>query len=193
MEIIKLNQKLSVSIVIPNYNGELILSKNLPVVIRASKNPKNHIIEIIIVDDKSTDNSVNFIKSNFPQIKLIKHTANRGFSCAVNTGVRMAKGNLIALLNTDVTPEENFLESVFKHFERPEIFAVSFHEQNYSWAKGVFKDGFIGHEPGETGNKEHISFWVSGGSGIFRRDYWIKLGGMDEKVFSPFKIGRAHV
>jgi len=91
MEIIKLNQKLSVSIVIPNYNGELILSKNLPVVIRASKNPKNHIIEIIIVDDKSTDNSVNFIKSNFPQIKLIKHTANRGFYCAVNTGVRMAK------------------------------------------------------------------------------------------------------
>ncbi|MFC1625069.1 glycosyltransferase family 2 protein, partial [Patescibacteria group bacterium] len=118
--------------------------------------------------------------------RLIKHKKNRGFSCSVNTGVRMSKGNLVVLLNSDVIPEKNFLENTFSHFEDDNVFAVSFHEKGYSWAKGEFKDGFIGHSMGKATKKEHITFWVSGGSGIFRRDLWHKFGGMDEKLLSPF-------
>ena len=49
------------SIVIPNYNGKELLEKNLPAVINAFENKKNNIIEVIIVDDGSSDDSVNFI------------------------------------------------------------------------------------------------------------------------------------
>jgi GT2 family glycosyltransferase len=182
----KKNKKLEVSIVIPNYNGEELLKKNLPKVLACLKNKGNRIKEIIIVDDASTDGSVKLIKEKFPEVKLIKHKVNRGFSAAVNTGARTAKGKLIALLNNDVIPKEDCLVPVFPHFKNKKIFAVSLHEEGFSWAKGKFENGFVLHEPGPETKEAHETFWVSGGSGVFRRSQWMKLGGMDEKLFSPF-------
>lgn len=175
-----------VSVIIPSYNTEELLKQNLPVVLKAAKNPANGISEVIVVDDASGDNSASVVKQGFPEIRLIKHKINRGFSAAVNTGVRMAKGSLVALLNTDVLPEENFLESTLPLFKDENIFAVSLHEKGYSWAKARFIGGFVAHQPGPISKTPHISFWASGGSAVFRRSYWIKLGGMDEKLFSPF-------
>lgn len=178
-------KNLTVSIVIPNFNGEKLLEKNLPKVLEAKEFKGNKIIEIIIVDDGSWDQSVNFLKTNFPNIKLVKHKINRGFSSSVNTGVRSAKGGLICLLNSDVVPTKDFLLRVLPHFEDKKVFAVSLHEDGYGWAKGIFKDGFIAHEAGDEMDSEHFTFWVSGGSGVFRRDIWMDLGGMDEKLLSP--------
>jgi GT2 family glycosyltransferase len=178
---------MKISIIIPNYNGEALLEANLPAVLRAKDFSKNNILEIIVVDDGSKDKSVEVVKKNFPSVKLIKHTINRGFSAAVNTGVRAAKGDLICLLNSDVIPEKNFLESVLNYFNDKALFAVSFNEiGKFGWAKGIFTDGFIGHTPGGKSQTSHVTFWVSGGSGIFRRYVWMELGGMDDKLFSPF-------
>ncbi len=179
-------KKYTVSVVIPNLNGEKLLESNLPYVIKAKENLGNNISEIIVVDDGSWDGSVNLLMRKFPSVRLIRHKKNRGFSAGVNTGVRMAKGNLVLLLNTDVVPSENFLEPVFKHFEDPKVFAVSLHEKNFAYAKGSFGAGYIQLSMGEEVEKTHLSFYVSGGSGIFRRDIWMKLGGMDEKLLSPF-------
>jgi len=66
-----------VSVIIPNLNGEKLLEKNLPSFIKAWEYKKNNILEIIIVDDGSEDESVKFLKENYPAIKLIKHTKNR--------------------------------------------------------------------------------------------------------------------
>ena len=177
---------MKVSVVIPNFNGRELLEKNLPSVLKAKENLENKIIEIIIVDDGSFDESVNFIKNNFSGVKIIKHKINRGFSATVNTGVRTAKGDLIALLNNDVIPSEDFLKAALPHFENDKVFGVSLHEKDYSWAKGTFKDGYIEIASGEETDKAHISFWVSGGSGVLRRRYYLELGGMDEKLLSPF-------
>jgi GT2 family glycosyltransferase len=98
----------------------------------------------------------------------------------------MAKGDLVLLINTDVVPSENFLEPVLKHFEDEKVFAVSLHEKGYGWAKGSFGDGYIQLGMGEETEISHRSFYVSGGSGVFRRDIWMELGGMDEKLLSPF-------
>ncbi|MDP3994448.1 MAG: glycosyltransferase [bacterium] len=176
----------SVSVIIPNFNGKALLEKNIPIFLKAKNFTQNKIKEIIIIDDGSLDNSAKFVKENYPEIELIKHTKNRGFSASVNTGVRMAKGDLIALLNTDVLPKEDFLLSIIPQFEDKSVFAVSMHEKNYTWAKGRFKDGYIQIEPGEETDETHISFWVSGGSGVFRKSMWKELGGMDEKLLSPF-------
>lgn len=180
------NQELRVSVVIPNFNGEELLKKNLPSVLKAKDNPLNEIIEVIVVDDGSVDESVFLIKNNFPEVKLIKHKINRGFSASVNTGVRTAKGDLVVLMNTDVIPSQDFLVAVFSHFKDEKVFAVSLHEKGYAWARGIFKDGYIEIAPGEETIQAHLSFWVSGGSGVFRRSYWMKLGGMDEMLLSPF-------
>jgi len=179
-------KKFSVSVIMPNLNGEKLLEKNLPFLISAKNNPDNNIIEIIIVDDGSWDGSVRLLTKSFPQVKLIKHKVNRGFSAAVNTGVRMAKGNLVLLINTDVIPSENFLTPVFKHFDDVKVFAVSLHEEGFAWAKGSFWGGYIQLAMGEETTSSHRSFYVSGGSGVFRRSIWMELGGMDEKLLSPF-------
>lgn len=178
--------KFTVSVVMPNLNGQKLLEKNLPTLIAAKDNPANCISEIIIVDDGSWDESVSYIKKNFPGIRLFKHTTNRGFSAAVNTGARSAKGDLILLINTDVLPSNNFLVNVLSDFEDPDVFAVSLHEKGFGSAKGTFVDGYIQLAMGEEGDKVHNSFYVSGGSGVFRRKIWVALGGMDEKLLSPF-------
>ena len=175
--------KLSVSVVIPNYNGIDLLKKNLASVVDASKKLSNRVIEVILVDDCSQDDSVSFTKDNFPEIKIIRHKINRGFAASVNTGVRTSKGGLICLLNNDVGVSETFLEPVFNHFRDSKVFAVSLHEKGFGWAKGEFKDGFIVHKKGNEDVNFHESFWASGGSAVFRRDYWTNFGGFDEKVF----------
>lgn len=177
---------MKVSVVIPNFNGRKLLEKNLPSVLGAFKNKVNNIIEIIVVDDGSTDDSISFLKKNYTDIKLIKHTKNRGFSKAVNTGVRSSKGDLILLLNNDVKPSRDFLKSVVAHFDDKKVFAVSLHEQGYGYAVGYFENGYIQIGMGKEDSNVHDSFYVSGGSGIFRKSIWKELSGMDETLLSPF-------
>ncbi len=178
---------MKISIVIPWFNTDWLVEKNISVVVSAMENKRNNISEIVIVDDASTDKSISLIKNGFPKIRLIRHKSNKGFSAAVNTGIRAAKGELICLLNSDVVPSLDFLENIARHFDDQKIFAVSLNEVGiFGWAKGYFRDGFVGHEPGEKTDEVHDTFWVSGGSGVFRRSTWMLLGGLDEKLFSPF-------
>ncbi len=178
---------MKVSIIIPNYNGENLLKTNLPFVLRAKDFENNKIEEVIVVDDGSKDKSLEMLRKDFPWVKTIKHRVNRGLSAAINTGVRAAKGDLICLLNSDVVPGSNFLESVFPYFHKPKVFAVSSNEAGSSgWTRGFFADGFVGYVSGQKSQGSHDTFWVGGNGGIFRRDVWMGLGGMDEKLLSPF-------
>lgn len=173
------------SVVIPNYNGLELLKENLPQIISSTKK-YNSDCEFILVDDSSNDGSVAYVKGEFPEVKIIKHTKNRGFSSSVNMGINNSKSDFIILLNNDVRPEDDYLRNSIELFKDEKVFAVSFHEDGYGWAKGFFKNGFVEHEIGGVGNVIHDTFWVSGGSGIFRRNIIQKLGGFDEKLFNPF-------
>lgn len=181
-----MNCKYSVSIIIPNWNGKNLLEKHLPAVIKAAKD-----CEIIVVDDASTDDSVDFVATRYPHIRLIQKTTHDGFSSAVNTGVNHASGDIVVLLNSDVEPEENFLDSLIPHFSDSSVFAVGCMDKSVEGDQIVFRGrgiaywrkGMIVHERGEVDKTD--TAWVSGGSGAFRRSYWIELGGMDE-LFNPF-------
>lgn len=170
------------SIVIPNWNGEKLLQKNLPKVFEIGAN------EMIIVDDGSSDGSRQLLaqfKTKYPELTVIQHEKNQGFARSVNDGFSRAGGDVVILLNTDVTPRQDLLAAVLPRFKNMDVFAVSFNEGKWSFAKGIFHHGFIEHRPGEKLKAAKESFWASGGSAAFDKDKWSKLGGLDT-IFSPF-------
>lgn len=182
--------KKKVSIVIPNYNGEKLLEKNLPKVIAVAKK-YNDSTEIIIVDDGSCDKSREVVKKYFPQVKLIAKEKNEGFSSACNEGVRCANGEIVVLLNTDIYPQEYFLDFLVKDFSDKDVFAVGCLDKSWENDRevlrgrgiGWFKKGFLVHARGEVDKTNTL--WVSGGSSAHNRKKWLALGGFDE-LYNPF-------
>lgn len=185
---------MNVSIIIPNYNGEDLLKKNLPKVQESVKHYKDRnkdsMVEIIVVDDHSADGSIKVLE-NYEDIKVIRNSKNLGFSSAVNRGVEEAKGEIVVLLNTDVVPQKNFLEPLLRHFADRAVFAVGCMDRSIENGKivlrgrgiGRWEKGFLIHARGEV-NKT-TTLWVNGGSGAFRRSIWDKLGGFNE-LYNPF-------
>lgn len=176
----------TVSIVVPNWNGYALLSKYLRSVCDGAPDA-----EIIVVDDGSTDESVSFLKKEYPDVKLVELPKHQGFASAVNAGVNAAIGSIVVLLNTDVSPAKGFLSPLLKHFSDPSVFAVGCLEKSKEGGKTVFrgrgeagwKRGFFVHWKGSATRTD--TAWVSGGSGAFRKSTWMILGGMDT-LFDPY-------
>lgn len=187
---------MKISVVIPNYNGENLLKKNLPKVIAAIEKYDGE-KEIIVTDDASLDNSkeaVEEIKKLSKNLKItfLVSSKNKGFSTNVNRGVDKTSGEIVILLNTDVSPNEDFLKPLLKHFKSQKVFAVGCLERSIEndgnivlrgRGIGKWKRGFLVHKRGEV-NKED-TLWVSGGSGAFRKEIWEKLGGFNN-LYDPF-------
>lgn len=171
---------MKVSMVIPNWNGRKKLEQNLPRVLKLKG-----LSEIIVVDDDSSDDSVAFLRQNYPDVKLITKDKNSGFSSTVNTGVNHTKGEIIFLLNSDAVPEVDCLNPALSHFQNPQIFSVGFNTGG-SWSWANFKDGYFWHyQSTDITNQPHQTLWASGGSGLFHKDIWNTLLGFDE-MFDPF-------
>ena len=113
----------SISVVIPNYNGRHLLQAYLPYTYEAIKNAGT-IFEIIIVDDCSKDNSVEFIRSEYPGVILIVNPENKGFSYACNRGIEATRYELILLLNSDVKLSPDYFEHQWKYFLAWDTFGV---------------------------------------------------------------------
>jgi len=177
---------MKVSIIIPSWNNLALLKKSIPNVLREAEREANKVAEVIVVDDASTDGSWGYLKSKKDKIRLIRHRQNRGFSASVNTGARSARSDLLCFLNVDVVPKKDFLKPAIGHFKNKSVFAVSLAEDEHSWARGYFRYGYVQFEEGEKRGEPADTLWVSGGSGVFRRNIWMELHGMDEELFSPF-------
>lgn len=182
---------MDVSVVVTCWNGKELLEKNLPYLIKASKNSDNRIREIIVVDDASTDDSVEFIESfkdtklqSF-KVKLVKHEKNLGYSAVCNSGVKAAGSELVVILNLDVIPSDDFLKPALPRFEDNKVFSVTFNEGRFGPGKLEWKNGFLEIEPTEISQSTCLTDWPNGGSSIFRKKVWEELGGMSE-VFLPF-------
>jgi GT2 family glycosyltransferase len=182
---INITKKPTISVIIPNFNGRDLLEKNLSSIIEAFKNKDNNIIEIIIVDNGSKDFSVKFLKRYYPEVKIIKHKFNRGFSAALNTGARSAHGILLAFLTNEVKVKNDFLIDSLNRFDDEKLFAVAFNDGLAGWVKGRIDKGYVFFESVKNSLSFHDTFFVDGKSGLFSREKWISLGGMDEKLYKP--------
>lgn len=174
------------SIVIPNFNGTKLLEKNL---IKVEERAEGE--EIIVVDNNSQDKSIDYIRNNFPEVILVEETKKQGFASCVNRGVDKATGDIVVLLNTDIVPEKGFLNPLKEHFDDPNVFAVGCLDKCLEKDKIILRGrglakfirGMLIHSRGEVDKKD--TFWVSAGSGAFRKSIWEKLGGMDS-LYNPF-------
>jgi GT2 family glycosyltransferase len=185
---------MNISIVIPNYNGEQLLKKNLPKVYDELALYKSGQTEVIVVDDFSSDQSLSFLNEfskTHKSLKVLRNGKNLGFAPTVNKGVSEAKGEIIILLNTDVYPEKGFLEPLLRHFSDEKMFAVGCLDESIEnggtilrgRGLGEWKGGLLVHRKGEVDKTNTL--WVSGGSGAFRKSVWEKLGGFNE-LYAPF-------
>ncbi len=191
---------MNLSIIIPNYNGEELLKKNLPLVLNSVKNYTGGHVEIIIPDDPSTDNSKEVIKDFIGNIsqanvtgKTVSNTDKKeaGFSKNINRGVSLATGDILILLNSDVAPRVDFLDAMLPHFADPDVFAVGCMDESIENGQkilrgrgvGKWEKGFLFHARGNIDRDNTL--WAGGGSSAFRKKIWDKIGGLDE-IYNPF-------
>lgn len=126
------------SILIPNYNGEKVLPQFFPSVLKSVQSYKGS-FEVIVVDDGSTDKSIEYLKPFHDEgkIKLHIHEKNKGFSGACNTAASLAQGEILFFLNTDVELGENFFDHFEKYFQNDNTFAVTAYGIQYRTGKNL--------------------------------------------------------
>ncbi|HXE14687.1 MAG TPA: glycosyltransferase [Bryobacteraceae bacterium] len=182
------------TVVIPNWNGRDLLEKYLPSVIEALANhPEN---EILVIDNASTDESVNFVSERFPQVRVIHSETNLGFGGGSNLGFREAKNDIVVLLNSDMRVEPDFLAPLLEPFHDALVFAVACQiffsdlkkrREETGLTEGWWNAGRIrvSHRIDNEITDAFPCFYAGGGSSAFDRRKFLELGGFEE-VLTPF-------
>lgn len=196
-----------VSIVIPTWNGRRLLERFLPSVedsARAYRRTSGADVEIVVVDDGSTDDSVDWLaehgRTSDVPIRVVALERNLGFGQACNRGVSAARHPLVLLLNNDVALDAGAIAPLVSRFDRSEpsspLFAVHCRVLDFETSApsgmgqlGRFRRGFIrvhdSYEPAGDPAGVWPSIFASGGASMFDRARFLELGGFDP-LFAPF-------
>lgn len=192
-----MQKKLAVAIL--NWNGRNWLEQFLPGVVQFSQNA-----DIYVIDNLSTDDSIEFLEKHFPTVQIVKNDKNYGFAGGYNEGLKAIKNEYYCLLNSDVEVTENWTEPVLELLEsNPSVSAVqpkilSYHNRNYfefagaagglidnlgyPYCRGrVFDD--LEEDKGQYNDEAEI-FWASGCCFfICSKDFW-EQSGFDARFFA---------
>lgn len=182
--------KKSVSILITNWNGKNLLEECLPSIVEAVKYDQTRKYNICVIDDCSSDNSIQFLRDCFPKIKVIKTPTNLGFQGAVNFGVKQSNTELVTILNNDVKIHKKALKVLAAHFDNKNVFAVS--GAVFGWDNTTFlygnrggylqKGHFYLYEKKRYDNSQTL--FVCGGAFMCIRVKFLELNGFDT-IFYP--------
>lgn len=116
-----MNQNSLISISVVNYNGEVFLPAFFASLFKQTYSN----FEVIFVDNNSSDGSIDYVKKNFPQVKVIENKDNSGYAEGNNIGLRHSKGDYILILNNDTILKEDLIEKLLQAFsEIPNLGAV---------------------------------------------------------------------
>lgn len=184
----------SVSVILVNYNGARLLSQCLTPLSAQTYLP----LEIILVDNASTDDSCVFIEKNFPSVKLVRAEVNAGFAAGNNLGLQHARGELVATLNTDTRVEADYLEKLSAPFkdrqvgaaaplilemERPDIVdaaGIRVDRFGFAWNIGAGK-------PANEFAAGHPVFGACAGAALYRRAMLEQIGFFDDAYFGFYE------
>ena len=107
------------AIAILNWNGEILLERYLPSVVRYSE-----AADIYVIDNASTDGSIQFLQINYPQVKVIQNIKNFGFTGGYNEGLKHIDADIFCLLNSDIEVTEGWLHPILEVFDRMQNVAI---------------------------------------------------------------------
>lgn len=188
-----------VSVVILNWNGRYFLEKFLPSVYNSTY-PN---IEFIIGDNASTDDSIEFVREIYPQIKIIKNDNNYGFAGGYNKILEQVDSDYYILLNSDVEVTSNWIEPVIEMMERNNYAAaqpkiLAYHSKSHfehAGAAGGFIDNYgypfcrgriLHHVEQDNGqyDTEMEIFWATGAALFIKTEAWKDVNGFDSDFFA---------
>lgn len=193
-------KKPKVAVVILNWNGRFFLEKFLWSVYNSTYDN----LEIVVGDNHSTDGSVEFVRENFPQIKIIENDENLGYAGGYNAVLKHVTADYYVLLNSDVEVAPGWIDPIIQYMEsdvdiaaaQPKIKA--YHDRRlfeYAGAAGGYIDRFgfpfcrgrmMQNVEPDNGQYDHTYevFWASGAALFIKRKYWLEVGGFDGDYFA---------
>lgn len=188
-----------IAIVILNWNGKALLEQFLPSVLKYSEGAK-----IYVADNASTDNSVEFLKTSFPEVGIIENSENGGYAKGYNEALQHVAEPLLCLLNSDIEVTENWLDGILTAFNakaKPDILQpkiLDYKDKSkfeYAGAAGGFIDKYgypfcrgrifdsIETDQGQYNDITDI-FWASGACFFVKNEVFKSLKGFDESYFA---------
>lgn len=187
---------IEVSIVVANWNGLRFLEEGLGSLIQSAAY-SGRSWELLVVDDQSQDGSVELIRRRFPEVRLLVNQENLGFARTSNRGAEAAHGRLLLMMNNDMRVPLDFVQVLVEGFEleenqssRPSVFCIGAKcvqwddkTPNHLCMRAAWRRGGVGAEWSDPSERVHTTY-AQGGSALFRRDLFLRLGGFDP-IFAP--------
>ncbi len=190
----------SVAIVILNWNGKKFLEQFLPSVLASVYQNKS----VIVADNASTDDSVIFLKNNYPQIDIIINPVNEGFAKGYNTALKQVESDYYVLLNSDVEVTPNWITPVINLMESDALIAacqpklLAYHNKSYfeyAGASGGWIDSLgypftrgrvfdVCEEDSGQYDRPVPCFWASGAALFVKAKVYHQMQGLDEYFFA---------
>lgn len=189
------------AIVILNWNGEKFLRQFLPILV---ENTNPQIARICIIDNASTDTSLQFVANNYPQIQLVRLDKNYGFAGGYNRGLKEIEAEYFMLLNSDVEVPNNWIEPLVELMDSDKTIGIcgpkliDYNNRSkfeYAGAAGGYIDKY-GYpfcrgrlfESLEPDNGQHDTredcLWISGAALFIRSEIFFRVGGFDDDFFA---------
>jgi len=183
-----------IDIVILNYNGIEILPQCLPSIVEAAK--KSPIpCQVIILDNKSNDGSLDYIRKTFPHIKVVISNENKVLF-SYNDLIPKLESEIVILLNNDIKVEPDFIAPLIRHFSSPSVFAVAPKQMNfgglgYNGGKNKIEFNFGIAQAGQylyddnDPAMEKAGYTFYNANAAYDRKKFVELGCFDE-IYAPF-------
>jgi GT2 family glycosyltransferase len=190
---------MKVAVVILNWNGKQLLEQFLPSVVQYSKEAT-----VYVADNASTDDSVAFVKDQFPKVSIVVNPANTGYAGGYNDALQHIEADVYALVNSDIEVTENWLQPIIKAFQnepttaiiQPKILDYKNKDYfEYAGAAGGFIDQYgypfcrgrifntLEKDLGQYDSNQEI-FWASGACFFIRSNVYKELKGFDTSFFA---------
>jgi GT2 family glycosyltransferase len=184
------------TVVIPNYNGRPLLEEMLSSLQRQTLRPSS----IVIVDDCSEDDSVEYLRTQWPLVRVVRFAHRSGVTAAMNACLEAADGELVALFNNDMELAPDCLAELVAELARhPEIGSVTPKMLDFAdrasldgagdvlnWRGGGRRRGHEERDLGQYDRAEEV-FGPCGGAALYRRATLDAVGGFDEAYFAYYE------